>query len=262
MTAPVIPSGGQTTVNRKWVLEVNVNTVAAPDWEVLEFVSNFDPTFDDANWEDSTSYGDGGYNSQNKTAAGWSANATVMRKTLVGAPTAYPPVQEYLRLKAIGKFGPTNQVQIRVFEYDTSDAAGIASPRVEAYMGFVGVQWAQQGGPHSGNSEVQITLNAQSKLSIIAHPYPATPAVPVIDSASPLALLAAGGQLVHIYGRGFTGTVTTTGVKFAGTNAPSWSVESDSLIIAVTPAHTAGSGAIVVTNATGASTTGPTVTYS
>lgn len=89
----------------------------------------------------------------------------------------------------------------------------------------------------------------------------AAPAIPVITSASPLALPVAGGTMVRILGRGFTGTLATTGVKFAGTNATSWTVWSDGEIVAIAPAHAAGTGPIVVTNAVGASTTGPTVTY-
>jgi hypothetical protein len=261
MTAPVITSGGALTVNRKWVLEVNIGSAGSPNWQACEFVQNFVPNTDEANWQDSSTYGDGGYTSQAKTAAAWSANATLMRKIMPGTIT-YGPVQEYLRTKSIGVFGPSNQVQVRFFEFDTNDTAGTVSPRVEAYMGYAGVQWAEQGGTLEGASTVQVTLQSQSKLALIAHPYPVAGFVPVIDSATPLALLAAGGQLVKIYGRGFTGVLATTGVKFAGTNSPTWSVDNDSQITAVTPAHTAGSGPILVTNATGPSTTGPTVTYS
>lgn len=259
MTAPVIASGGALTVNRKWVLEVNIGSTVSPNWQALEYMTSFVPNADEANWTDSSTYGDGGFTSQAKTATAWSANATVMRKVVAAA---YGAVQEFLRTKAIGIIGPANQVQVRFFEFDTSDVAGTVSPRSEAYVGFAGVQWAEQGGSLEGASTVQITLQSQSKLSVIAHPYPVAGFVPVIDSATPLALGVAGGQLVRIFGRGFTGTVVTTGVKFAGTNAPTWSVDNDTTITAVSPAHTAGSGPIVVTNATGPSTTGPTVTYS
>lgn len=88
--------------------------------------------------------------------------------------------------------------------------------------------------------------------------------VPVIATAAKvsggtLALNTAGGQLVRITGRGFTGT---TAVKFVGTNATEFDVVDDTRIDAITPAHAAGSGPVVVQNATGPSTTGPTATYS
>lgn len=259
MTAPVIPSGGAITSNRKWVLEVNLGTSLAPNWSALEFMSNFVPNTDEASWQDATTYGDGGYSTQNKSGAAWSANATIMRKVVSGL---YGTVQEFLRVKAIGVFGPANQVQVRFFEFDTNDPTGIYSPRTEAYTGYAGVQWAEQGGSQEGNSTVQLTLQSQSKLSIVAHPYPVAAAVPTVTSVAPTGVSTTGGQIVHIFGSGFTGTVATTGVKFGGTNATAFTVENDHLIIAVTPAKTAGAAQVVVTNATGASTSAVNVTYS
>lgn len=80
-------------------------------------------------------------------------------------------------------------------------------------------------------------------------------AVPTIVSALPSG--AAAGAIVTIRGTGFTGTVPTTGVKFAAVNASSWSVTDDGTIVAVVPAGSAGSAPITVTNATGASTAFP-----
>jgi hypothetical protein len=67
--------------------------------------------------------------------------------------------------------------------------------------------------------------------------------------------------MVEIKGVGFSGTVATTGVKFAGTNATSWVVVDDHTLVATSPAHAAGAGPIVVTNATGPSTTGGSYTF-
>lgn len=91
---------------------------------------------------------------------------------------------------------------------------------------------------------------------------PAAASVPVITSVSDRTYAAAGGQTVTIHGSHFTGT---TGITFAGTTAGAegvgFTVVDDGTIVANVPAHTAGTGALVVTNATGASTTGGTVTY-
>lgn len=261
MPTPTFPLLGASTVARKRIYEVNTGTAASPTWVMIGGVKSSTPNIDQANWVDDSDYSSAGYGSQTKTASTWSVTMTLKRAPVSGTVT-YDVAQEYLRAHAIGNFGPANTVQIRWYEYDPNDPNGTSNPRVEAYMGFVGVEWADQGGDDKAVEEAQVTMNGQGKLNLIAHPYPVTPFVPVIDSATPLALLAAGGQVVHIYGRGFTGTVATTGVKFAGTNSPSWTVDSDSLIVAVSPAHTAGSGPILVTNATGPSTTGPTVVYS
>jgi hypothetical protein len=262
MSAPLFPSLGPSTVNRKWMYEINTNTLAAPVFTVLGGVLNAQFQPDTPNWVNNTDQEGKGFQSQNKTGATWSGDITVDRKIGKTDPTTYDVAQEYLRTHAIGKFGPLNTVEIRVYEYDPSDPTGVSSPRIEAYHGFCGVSWVPAGGDMLADDEVKITLNGQGQLDIIAHPYAAAPAVPVIDSATPLALPAAGGTLVVIHGRGFTGTVPTTGVKFIGTNATSWVVQDDHTIVATAPAHAAGSGAIVVTNATGPSTTGPVVTYS
>lgn len=257
MSSPVIPTLGGSTVNRKWVPEVNTGTAGSPNWVPIGGVTNFQPSTDEANWVDDSDFSGGGYTSQAKTAAGWSATMTVARKVDAVTGTAYDIGQEFLRNKAEGNFGAANSVQIRFSEFQTA-----GGPRVQAYSGQAGVGWAEQGGDDKALSTVVVTLTGQGQLLKISHPYPGTPAVPTIVSAAPLALSTVGGQLVTIRGAGFTGTVATTGVKFAGTNATAWVVNSDSEIVAITPAHTAGSGPVVVTNATGASTTGPNVTFS
>jgi len=88
-------------------------------------------------------------------------------------------------------------------------------------------------------------------LTVITNPGVAA-VVPVILSALPSSVAAAG--LVTITGSGFTGTVATSGVKFNSVNATSWSVVSDSVIVAVMPTGSAGVGNILVTNAVGPST--------
>lgn len=78
-----------------------------------------------------------------------------------------------------------------------------------------------------------------------------TGAVPGIASALPTAVAATG--LVTITGMRFTGVTGATGVKFGATNAASYVVVSDSKIVATMPAGSAGSAAVTVTNAAGAS---------
>lgn len=111
-----------------------------------------------------------------------------------------------------------------------------------------------------GFSESWMFGGAGWKARLVAMGFtPAAASVPIITSATPTALGTAGGQLVTIRGSHFTGT---TAVTFAGTAAPTRDIVDDGTLVVLSPAHAAGSGAIVVTNATGPSTTGPTVTYS
>lgn len=72
--------------------------------------------------------------------------------------------------------------------------------------------------------------------------------VPSIASVLPSG--AAAAELVTITGAYFTGT---TAVTFGGTGAADFEIVSDSKIVASLPAGSAGSAAVIVTNATGAS---------
>lgn len=73
-------------------------------------------------------------------------------------------------------------------------------------------------------------------------------AVPLIAAATPSGALAT--KIVTITGARFTGV---TAVTFGGTAATAFQVISDSILVATMPAGSAGSAAIVVTNAAGAS---------
>lgn len=77
--------------------------------------------------------------------------------------------------------------------------------------------------------------------------------VPEIVSLSPTSGDDGGGELVIITGAHFTGT---TGVTFDAVAVGDFTVLSDTQLAVVTPAGTAGAADVVVTNATGASTTG------
>lgn len=81
--------------------------------------------------------------------------------------------------------------------------------------------------------------------------FAAVAAVPTITSYIPVGnLAAAGGESIVVTGQHFTGT---TAVTFGGTNAADFTVISDTQIAINTPAKTAGSVNLVITNATGAS---------
>ncbi|MFC9768484.1 IPT/TIG domain-containing protein [Rhodococcus jostii] len=81
--------------------------------------------------------------------------------------------------------------------------------------------------------------------------------VPLLTSHTPSSLATAGGDLITLTGAHFTGT---TAVAFGGTAAGDFTVINDTTLVAVSPAKTAGSVNVVVTNATGASAT-HAVTY-
>jgi hypothetical protein len=189
---------------------------------------------------------------------------TLKRAPKATDATTYDVAQEYLRTHSIGVFGNANRVQLRISEYDPNDPNGLSSPRVEAYTGFAVASWEPQGGDMLAEDNVVVTLQGQGKLTLISHPYPVTALVPTITAVSPATgLAAAGGDLVQINGTGFLTTVATTGVKIGGVNCPQWDVVADNIIVAKTSRRTRPAAGVVVlvTNAAGPSTGGPTVTY-
>lgn len=247
---------GASTVNRKWYLDVDVSTTGVASWVPVLGITNLTPNFDNANLEDDSDFDSGGFQSQTKTASGWSAQATVARKVTTADATAYDPGQEYLRTKSIGQFGPANSVKCRIYEMSPS------GPRVEAYFGVASVSWQDQGGAEQALSTVQVTLTGQGQLASIAHPdtgsaIPTLAALQFSGVITATTIPAAGGTAVRITGNHFTGT---TGITFIGTAAPNFIVVSDGTIQVTAPAHAAGSGTLVVTNAAGAST-GYAITY-
>lgn len=82
---------------------------------------------------------------------------------------------------------------------------------------------------------------------------------PTITSVVPPAANPAGGATVVINGTNFTGA---TGVTFGGTAATSFTVNSDTKITAVVPAHAAGTASVVVTTAAGSNAANTLFTYS
>ena len=71
-----------------------------------------------------------------------------------------------------------------------------------------------------------------------------TVAVPVVASVTPGAGPTTGGASVTILGAGFTGA---SAVMFGSSNAASFAVQSDGSVVAVTPAHGAGTVDVTVT---------------
>ncbi|GAB6900663.1 beta strand repeat-containing protein [Kineosporia succinea] len=78
---------------------------------------------------------------------------------------------------------------------------------------------------------------------------------PTVTALSPLNGPAAGGTSVVVTGTGFATATGTSAVQFGGTNAASYTVNSDTQITAVTPAHAAGAAGVVVSTADGGAST-------
>lgn len=105
----------------------------------------------------------------------------------------------------------------------------------------------------AGTVDVTVTTVAgQSPVSSADQFTYVSPAPAGIDLISPTSGPRTGGTTVTIAGHGFTGA---TGVRFGGNSAKSFTVISDNLITAVSPAESTGTVDITVINAGGQSPT-------
>lgn len=222
-----------TSLARRFKFQVSADNVS---WLSVAGISDLSPNETPTN-QPADDYDTNGFASFEKTMTGWKIVAKANRKNTSGV---FDPGQEMIRTTRF-QFG--DQARIYTRWYDRNGAP-------EAYSGRALVDWQQSKTGVADLEEVTMTFTGDGVLSAIANPYNAA-AVPVIATATPSGVAAAGQ--IQITGNGFTGTVATTGVKFGATNATSWIVVSDSLLVAVMPAGTAGAANIVVTNAAGAS---------
>lgn len=160
-----MPQLGASTLNRKWGLDVNTGTKAAPVWTPVrgrvDFTDGLDPTL-----QDDSDFDAEGWKSQTVTAQAWSLAFKVARKVDDTSPTAYDAGQEKLRLAAAG-MGTANDVHVRWYETTPG------GPRAEAYDGNAAVSWSPDGGGMDALSFVSVTLTGKGKRNVITNPQPA-----------------------------------------------------------------------------------------
>ena len=228
-----------TSLARKFQVDVTADLTLAGSWIQLNGITDLKPIVA-PNMQDTSAYDTDGWDSSEITSNAWSLACTFFRRDNAGV---YDAGQELVRAR-IGGFGDAARVGVRWYDKLTGGP--------EAYQGVAIVKWDRSKSGVKDVEEVVATLTGDGILTTLgSNPYSPT-AVPSILSATPSGV--ATGGIVEITGTGFTGTVATSGVKFGSTNATSWIVLSDQLIVAVMPTGTAGAANIVVTNATGAST--------
>jgi hypothetical protein len=249
MTATTKVPLGAATLVRKWALDWNSGSHAAPVWVGVFGITDF-KAVKDPSLEDDSDFDSAGWKSSTVSALGWSIELTVQRKVTAAAATAYDPGQEGLRA-ASDFMGTGNTVEVRWYELTTG------GPKVEAYQGYATVSWEPSGGAMDALDTVDVKLTGKGARTAITHPD-GTAVVPVVSSITPATGLQAGGSVHIIRGSGFMlngvdNVVATSGVKFGVTNATRWVTVSDNEIAAVMPAKAAGPFIIYVTNAVGVS---------
>ena len=220
---------------------VDVSDLATPNaWVPFKGINDFSPPVT-PNLQAADDYDAGGWSAFEKTMQAWVATIKALRKTTAGV---FDPGQELVRSKQLG-FADAARINVRW--YDRNGAP-------EAFQGVAIVGWVPSKTGVVDLDEITCTLTGDGTLAPIVNPGTAATAA-IIMAATPSG--AAAGSMVQISGSGFAGTTGATGVKFGGVNASSYIVVSDSLIVAIMPAGSAGSAPIVVTNPVGASTAFP-----
>lgn len=228
-----------TALARKFGVQVTADLTLASGWVSLNGITDLDPEIA-ANLEDASAYDTNGWSTSEITMQSWTLSATVFRRN--DGSNNYDAGQELVR-SAVGQFGTSARVGVRWFDKNGGP---------EAYSGVAVVSWKRSNTGVKNLEQAQMTFTGTDiPLNLnISNPY-SSGLNPVIRSVTPSGV-AAGGA-VTIQGANFTGLVSTTGVKFGGTNATSFSLLSDQQIVAVLPAGSAGSTPVVVTTSTGTS---------
>lgn len=230
-----------TTLARKFRVDVTADLTLAGGFLQLNGVDDLNDSIP-PDLEDTSAYDTEGWHTKEVTMYDWSLVASFFRRIIAGV---YDPGQELVRA-CRGQFGDAARLGVRWYDKNGGP---------ESYAGIAIPAWTRSNTGVGNVEKASVTFNATDEpLQFPDNPGVAA-AAPVVLSATPSAV-AAGGP-VEITGVGFSGVTGAAGVKFGGTNAASYIVVSDNVIVAVMPAGSAGSAAVLVTNGIGASNSLP-----
>jgi hypothetical protein len=226
-----------TTLARKFRVDVTSDLTLASGWLQLNGVDDWNDSIT-PNIEETSAYDTTGWKTNEVTMQDWSATASIFRRIVAGV---YDPAQELVRA-CRGQFGTAARIGLRWYDKNGGP---------EAYSGVALPTWARANTGVANVEKATITFACTDiPLNFIANPGVAA-AAPVVLSATPTAV--ATGGIVEIQGTGFATVVGAAGVKVGATNATSYIVVSDNVIVAVMPAGGAGATTVTVTNGVGAS---------
>lgn len=242
MTSPVQTV---TALARRWACDIDMNPSGAADWQPLIGVEEFKPTADQRR-ENDEAYDDAGAMRQAVTGSSWRVDLKLIHRAGADGVT-FNAVQEYLRTQALAANAMAGEVHVRY--YDRSGTG-------EAWDGRALVDWNPDGGNGGARDTVGVVLSGQGGRVSITNPNGSP--LPVVAALSPTGGGVAGGTLVTVKGRKFTGA---TAVKFGAVNATSFTVLDDTRIVAVAPATAASTIDVTVVTPGGTSATSAASKY-
>lgn len=229
-----------TDLARRYRLDIN--TVADPGTGYVQLmgVEEAKLVIDLRTTSDET-YEDDGAMREEVTGYAWRVEGK-LKNSLNAAGTSRDVVHAFLRTKHLAlRTAAAAQSEFGIRWYDRNGIAG------EAHEGRVFVKTFNNDGG-AGQDTIPIVLMGQGPIADITNP--ASSQLPVVTGLSDTTGPAAGGELVRIYGDHFT---AATAVDFGATAATDYEVISDSEVVAIAPAHAAGTVQVKVTTAAGAS---------
>jgi hypothetical protein len=165
MTAPVRTPLGDAALARDYYIDVFDSTAGSGGAYIAVMgVQSIQVQFE-PNWADDSDNDSGGFSAQTKTGEKVTVTCKLRRAPSVATPTTYDPGQEVIRKAGPGKQGSANRVKCRVYEMGTA--------RVEAYEGFFGVDWQEDGGGTQDLRMISLVLQGKGAAKPITHPQPA-----------------------------------------------------------------------------------------
>lgn len=229
---------------RRYRVDVTTDLTLAGSFSQVKKITDFDPNVT-PNLEDASAYDTNGISAVEPTMQ----DATPTMTFLSNIVSSVRDPGQGILLAAVGQFGTAARVGLRWY-----DVNGLAGQDNGSAVIIPSVKRAQSG--YKNLEAVTVTCRiTDGTLNLgIANPI-AGATVPVITSVTPSGAGAAAA--IAIQGSNFTGTTGATHVTIGGVNATSYTVISDSLVIAVMPAGSAGSAPVIVTNVAGASASFP-----
>ena len=121
----------ETALARRWRLEINMGTVAVPDWQLCPAITEFQWTAE-PNLEDDTSYDTDGWGESTKTGQDWEVEVTFNRKASPDS-TVYSTVHEAIRT-AFFAYGDLARIVMDCAMASRNSASISASGRLAARM--------------------------------------------------------------------------------------------------------------------------------
>lgn len=243
------PTDDRTQNARRFRVDVNMGTLAVPDWQQLMGIEEIKPTFAPRREGDESIEDDGAMRNVT-TGYSWGLELKLIHRTAADGIT-WNAVQELLRTRAQAGTTAAGEVQIRV--YDRNGLNG------ENFTGWCLVTWTPDGGGGAARDTVAVVLSGQGARADLVNPL--ANLTPIVASVTPSTGLAtAGGEQIIITGTHFTGA---TAVAVGVTAVTDYAVVDSTRIAAITPAKAAGTYQVAVTTPAGTSAdvAGDNVTY-